>query len=459
MRAVSAPNGTLLAASFLIENKTRRPGRDSIGAFLFRRINRRLLLALTNVAALVAPNPNPPYNISNLSATNYTLNCLRARLILRFTRRKILQLLSLAFGVIAAGIAGAITFFRGRERNTKMSFTKTNPEAIKQRFAIDFQWPTIDPFLFCAYHKDAYPRGNAELGPQANLADRELGMDFTLRDGFRMYHGKSIPGFPVHPHRGFETVTIVREGLVDHADSMGAAGRYGNGDVQWMTAGKGVQHSEMFPLLTSDKENHLELFQVWLNLPKVSKFAEPHFTMFWNHDVPRIKQDGATIELIAGTYGDVRAPAPPPESWASKPENHLAIWVIKVEKGGKLLLPKTVPGLSRVLYFPRGKELILGGGREVVGQGFALASDQALSIENAESEPAELLLLQGRPIGEPVAQRGPFVMNTDAEIQQAFSDYRQTQFGGWSWARPDMVHGPTQGRFALYPDGKREEPA
>ena len=82
-----------------------------------------------------------------------------------------------------------------------------------------------------------------------------MGDDFIIKDGFRMYHGKSVPGFPGHPHRGFETITVVRKGIVDHADSMGASGRYGNGDVQWMTAGKGVQHSEMFPLIHSDKEN------------------------------------------------------------------------------------------------------------------------------------------------------------------------------------------------------------
>jgi redox-sensitive bicupin YhaK (pirin superfamily) len=97
---------------------------------------------------------------------------------------------------------------------------------------LGFQWETNNPFLFCVHHKDAYPRGNDLMGPEASLVGRSIGYDFVLKDGWRMYHGTSIPGFPVHPHRGFETITIVLEGLVDHADSLGAAGRYGHGDVQ-----------------------------------------------------------------------------------------------------------------------------------------------------------------------------------------------------------------------------------
>src|SRR5918998_36277 len=101
--------------------------------------------------------------------------------------------------------------------------------------ALGFPWPALDPFLFCAYHNDAYPAGNEAMGPAASLAGRQLGNDFEGLGGWRMYHGETVPGFPAHPHRGFETVTLVRRGLVDHSDSLGATARFGAGDVQWVT--------------------------------------------------------------------------------------------------------------------------------------------------------------------------------------------------------------------------------
>ena len=160
-----------------------------------------------------------------------------------------------------------------------------------QRLPLGPLWPTLDPFLFCAHHDDAYPASDGALAlPAAARTGRQLGSDFSRRDGFSMYHGTQVPGFPAHPHRGFETVTLVRTGLIDHSDSLGAAARFGGGDVQWLTAGQGIQHAEMFPLLHSDRANPLELFQVWLNLPARSKMAQPHFCMFWNERIPRLHQ-------------------------------------------------------------------------------------------------------------------------------------------------------------------------
>ncbi len=112
------------------------------------------------------------------------------------------------------------------------------------RAPLGFPWGTTDPFLFCVHHDDAYPAGDERMAPPREaLKGRNIGQDFEGKDGWRMYHGEDVPGFPGHPHRGFETVTVVRTGLIDHSDSLGAAARFGAGDTQWLTAGGGIVHS------------------------------------------------------------------------------------------------------------------------------------------------------------------------------------------------------------------------
>jgi len=333
--------------------------------------------------------------------------------------------------------------------------------AIKNIIPLDFQWKTLDPFLFCVHHQDYYPAGNSQFGPDASLAGRQIGQDFVVKDGWRMYHGDKIPGFPVHPHRGFETITIVTKGFVDHADSLGAAGRYGGGDVQWMTAGKGVQHSEMFPLIHRDKSNDLELFQIWLNLPKRNKMVEPHFSMLWREHIPSYSSKDnqgnlINVTIIAGELGQQKALSPPPDSWAADINNHVEIWLIKLQANAKWTMPSTIADANRMLYFYVGDALRIAGKEIKKKHGIQLQGNAEVLIENGV-ESSGLLLLQARPINEAVAQYGPFVMNTNAEIQQAFVDYRATQFGGWPWPHADQVHGE-RGRFAKHANGVIEEP-
>ncbi|OQD43031.1 pirin [Croceivirga radicis] len=325
--------------------------------------------------------------------------------------------------------------------------------AIHKIFPLGFPWLTQDPFLFCVYHQDNYPEGTETLGPdQKHLEGRPLGNDFQKKNGFRMYHGKTIPGFPYHPHRGFETITVVNKGYCDHSDSLGAAGRFGMGDVQWMTAGRGVQHSEMFPLLHQDKPNTLELFQIWLNLPQKDKFTEPHFKMLWREDIPIVTENGTELQLIAGTYHGNKAPSPAPNSWANLNENEVAIWTLKLKPNSTFTLPTTNATINRTLYFYEGEQLQINQEPIKVNHGIDLNANIKTEIStNAKS--ASLLLLQGKPIAEPIAQHGPFVMNTKKEIEQAFEEYRLTQFGGWPWPYADNVHENGRGRFANYPDG------
>jgi redox-sensitive bicupin YhaK (pirin superfamily) len=326
---------------------------------------------------------------------------------------------------------------------------------------LDFMWGTENPFLFCAHHKDAYPKGNDELGPpNSDLLGRNIGNDFQIKDGWRMYHGKKIPGFPNHPHRGFETVTIVLEGFVDHSDSHGASGRYGDGDVQWMTAGSGLQHAEMFPLIYKDKDNPLHLFQVWLNLPKKDKFTDPHYKMLWAEDIPVIEEVDSngresSVRLIAGKYNDIRALGPAPASWASDENNNVNIWIIKMKPDAIFEIPASSSTITRNLYYYDGETIKIHDTEIDSSNRIKLLGDERIVIRNGDRE-SHLFLLEGEPIDEPVVTYGPFVMNTMEEIKEAYEDYKETGFGGWPWDCTDPVHSSEEIRFAKYSDGTIE---
>jgi redox-sensitive bicupin YhaK (pirin superfamily) len=331
---------------------------------------------------------------------------------------------------------------------------------------LGFPWATVDPFLFCVHHKDAYPRGNATCGPEASLLGRRIGMDFDNIDGWNMYHGDVVPGFPQHPHRGFETVTIARRGVIDHSDSLGATARFSTGDVQWMTAGKGIVHCEMFPLLNTDQENPAELFQIWMNLPKKHKMVDPHFTMLWAETIPviRIVDDAGkatTVTVVAGPIDGVTVvPQPPPHSWAADPTAEVAIWSIVMEPGARFAMPRASRGVERSVYVFAGKGAAVDGTAVATGNVARVRADVDAAIvagADAGAATTEILVLQGRPIGEPVAQYGPFVMNTQAEIETAFADYRRTKFGGWPWPSDDPIHPKEAGRFARHADGRVEK--
>lgn len=326
---------------------------------------------------------------------------------------------------------------------------------------LGFPWKTQDPFLFCAYHRDEYPKGNASMGlNQEDLVGRSIGQDFNSNTDWRMYHGRNMPGFPYHPHRGFETITINKEGVVDHSDSLGAAGRFMAGDVQWMTAGRGVQHSEMFPLINEDKGNPLEIFQIWLNLPRVSKMVEPHFKMLWNEEIPVINhkdEAGKTtsIEVIAGKVINTEALDPTPDSWAAQPENAVGVYTVKMEACATWTLAKTSAEANRSIFFYKGADIRVEDRKIPANYILELKADADISIENGDSD-AYFLILEGKPIGEPVVQHGPFVMNTAEEIRETMREYGKTQFGGWPWQQTEMAHPREKGRFALHSDGREE---
>jgi hypothetical protein len=190
--------------------------------------------------------------------------------------------------------------------------------------------------------------------------------------------------------------------------------------------------------------------------------VDPYFTMLWREEVPQvvIKDDASRpveVTVVAGQFGDIAPLPPPPDSWASQPGSEVAIWQARFDPGAQLNLPTTeFSETVRTMYVFTG-EIRVGNRTLPAPVGAVLRSDSAVGAI-AGIDGAEVLILQGRPIGEPVAQYGPFVMNDQAGIEQAFSDYRRTGFGGWPWATDDPVHPADTGRFAIHPDGHSEYP-
>ena len=315
-------------------------------------------------------------------------------------------------------------------------------------------WQTVDPFLFCVHHDDDYPEGDEELGPCAPLSGRNIGMDFSGRDGWSMYHGSLVPGFPQH--------SFMRNGFMDHSDSLGAAARFGKGDVQWMTAGEGIVHAEMFPLLNKDQHNETELFQIWINLPASDKMVPPHFRMLWNHEIPQhtlLDTNGrpVTVTVVAGEVVPGQRAKPPPHSYASRADSDVNIWHLSFEDGASWTLPKGgYDDTVRVVYVFGDGSLRIGDTEVQGGHGAVVRCDTPVEATDVAGG-TEALVLQGRPIGEPVVQYGPFVMNTKAEIQKAYHDYQETHFGGWPWDAQDPNHGHEVKRFARHADGRVEE--
>ena len=192
----------------------------------------------------------------------------------------------------------------------------------------------------------------------------------------------------------------MRKGLIDHSDSLGATARFGGGDVQWLTAGRGIVHAEMFPLLDEAAPNPLELFQIWLNLPARNKMAQPHFTMFWAEDIPRFtamdarrpldrgREHRGRIAPIEGEPGAGGPLAPPPDSWAAQPDADVAIWTVKMEPQACWTLPAaTGEGTRRTLYFFKGRVGQRGGaaGRPAMPRS-SCAPTRAVELVNGDED-------------------------------------------------------------------------
>lgn len=322
-----------------------------------------------------------------------------------------------------------------------------------------FQLKCQNPFVVTMHHIDYYSKGNGKLGPieMKEIKRDNYGGDFNFNDKWKMYYGKEVPGFPAHPHRGFETITIVLEGFVDHTDGLGSSGRYGNGDVQWMTAGSGLQHAEMFPLIYEDKENTLELFQIWLSLDYMDRMVDPDYKMLWNEDIPilNIKDENnklTNIRLIAGKLKGEKPPKPAKNSYASKEESKLSIQIIEMEPKAKYQIPYVSDTLNRSIYFLKGDKLLVEG-ETLYNNEYAFLTGDEISLENIGEEKTQILLLEAEPIDGPIVAYGNYVMNSMEEIEKAYEDFRDTQFGGWPFDKREIYHDKNEKRFEKHEEG------
>lgn len=224
-------------------------------------------------------------------------------------------------------------------------------------------------------------------------------------------------GVGQHPHRGFETVTIVYDGEVEHRDSGGNSGKVGAGDVQWMTAASGVLHEEMHSEAFTRKGGRLEMVQLWVNLPARDKMSAPRYQEILSGSIPQAEVSGGTLRIIAGEFGGVQG--------AAKTFTPVHLYDIRLEKGASLTIPVT-DGFNASLLVRRGT--VYTSGEELSAGELAFFTPQGDSVSLIAESDTELLFMAGEPIDEPVVGAGPFVMNTTEEIHQAYRDFRDGRF-------------------------------
>jgi redox-sensitive bicupin YhaK (pirin superfamily) len=237
---------------------------------------------------------------------------------------------------------------------------------------------------------------------------------FLMLDAFGSEKaGDYIGGFPDHPHRGFETITYMLEGRMRHRDSAGNEGLLGNGDVQWMTAGRGVIHSEM----PEQEEGLMEGFQLWLNLPAKDKMCAPWYRDIPSAALPEYEKGGVKVRVIAGSSDGLAG--------AVQREGTLPLY-LDIHLAPGALFEQALPDLHNAFFYVYRGKLQSGGIEVPAGRMAIMANDvgsDGLRLQ-ALDEPTRVILVAGRPLHEPIAQYGPFVMNTQAELQQAVRDFQ-----------------------------------
>ena len=328
---------------------------------------------------------------------------------------------------------------------------------------LKLHWDTEDPFVFASHHTDEYPKGNAQQAPPLQeISGRNLGRDYKKTFGFRMYHGKVVPGFPMHAHWGYETVTIPEVGFIDHFDSLGNQGRYGFGDVQWVSAGSMYLHDEMYPLAYGDRPNPNDIAQIMINLPLKDKGSVPDVRMMWSENIPVVKEkddEGReySVKVVAGSFGGADALPPNEVSWASEKGHNVRILLMRMSPGSKVMLPAVSPTVNRNIYFTEGGTVRFGDEEYEASQRFKLDGNADVTMTNGNSE-GTYWLLEGEPIGEKMSSFGPIILDNDKNVREAMNFIRKNEFDNWPWDLIDKFHPRGTERFVRFSDGREERP-
>lgn len=225
-------------------------------------------------------------------------------------------------------------------------------------------------------------------------------------------------GVGMHPHRGFETVTLAFQGGVVHRDTLGNSGAIAAGDVQWMTAARGVQHEEFHSDVINAKGGTLEMVQLWVNLPASEKMKDPRYQTITNEQIPVVELDGGRLRVIAGEYAGVQGP--------TETASPLHLWDGYLQAGGQHVID--LPEGQNVSVALLSGKLTLNGSQQIEGPETAIFSADEGQIRLQADGDVHYLVMAGEPIREPLAMSGPFVMNTEAEIRNAYQDFRMGRF-------------------------------
>ncbi|MFO1218029.1 MAG: pirin family protein [Burkholderiaceae bacterium] len=271
---------------------------------------------------------------------------------------------------------------------------------------------------------DGFPvHGMFDYGAGARGRSPFLLLDYAAPTHFEPT--KLRRGVGQHPHRGFETVTIVYDGEVEHRDSTGQGGVIGAGDVQWMTAGSGILHEEFHSANYARSGGPFEMVQLWVNLPAKSKMTPPGYQAIVSADIPVVPlrddagEGAGQVRVIAGAHGDARGPA--------RNFTPMNVWDVRVRGGRSVSLPQPVGWPAQLVVLAG--TVTLNGGTVLHAAQMASLSSEGTELRIAAEGDAKLLLLAGEPIDEPVVGYGPFVMNSQAEIVQAIEDFNAGRFG------------------------------